>query len=111
MSEENDKDLENTQELFDFLQGKQPDGFKFSKSRMPRLTPDQAWAVILYLGNACWQVTDRVERCDVCGSLYHTWQEGHCLDYGRAPYHFCDSCRNGDEFAKKNARNPDKALR
>lgn len=101
MSEENDKDLERTQELYDFLRGNVPEGYLVDPSHQPKLTDDQAWTVIWYLGNQYWQVTDRVEKCDVCGDLYHSWQEGHCLDFGSAPYHFCESCMSTEEFRQK----------
>ena len=109
MSEQNDKDLKLTEELFEFLQGKMPEGTKVPRKERPKLTADQAWTVIWYLGNQYWQVTDRVERCEVCGELFHTWQGGGCLEYGKAPYHFCDSCMSSDEYARKAAdkRNPD----
>ena len=109
MSEQNNKDLKLTEELFEFLQGKMPEGTKVPRKERPKLTPDQAWTVIWYLGNQYWQVTDRVERCEVCGDLFHTWQGGGCLDYGKAPYHFCASCMSSDEYARKAAdkRNPD----
>lgn len=111
MSEENDKDLERTQQLYDFLRGEIPEGYKIAKAHRPKLTDDQAWTVIWYLGNQFWQVPDCVDRCEVCGSLYHAHQEGHCLDYGRAPYHFCDNCMYTDAYRNKAARNPDKAAR
>jgi len=101
MSEENDKDLERTQELYDLLQGKVPKGCLIPKDEVPKLTPEQAWTVIWYLGNQYWQVTDRVEKCDVCGQLYHTWQEGECMDFGNPPYSFCGSCVDGDEARTK----------
>lgn len=109
MSEENDKDLERTQELYDFLQGKMPEGTHVTRSHRPKLTPAQAWTVVWYLGNQYWQVTDRVEKCCVCGDLYHTWQDGACLDYGKAPYHFCGNCMDGEEYARKSKSrlNPD----
>ena len=73
---------------------------------MPKLTSDQAWTVVWYLGSQCWQVTDRVERCEVCGCLYHTWQGGGCLDYGKSPYNFCEDCLSSDEYAAKVKRKP-----
>jgi hypothetical protein len=110
-TESNEQDLKNTQELFDVLQGTFPEGYDVSRDRIPKLTPDQAWTVIWYLGNKDWQVTDRVERCCVCGDLYHTWNSGACLDYGRAPYCFCDNCITSPAFVNKMRRNPDKAER
>lgn len=108
MSKEKIDDLAKTVELFDFLQGKLPEGFKISRSHMPKLTPDQAWTVIWYLGNQYWQVPDHIERCCICGDLYNSEAEGECLDYGKSPYHFCESCRHGDAYVKKMRRNPDK---
>ncbi len=102
-------DLERTEELFAFLQGTKPEGYKISRGHMPKLTADQAWTVIWYLGNQYWQVTDHVERCDVCGTVYDVHEEGDCLDYGGLPYMFCESCMAGDVYARKAARDPDKA--
>lgn len=99
MSKENEKDLAKTQELFELLQGRIPEGY--TMVHPPRLTADEAWSVIWFLGNQYWQVTDRVERCGVCGSLYHTWQEGHCLDFGHTPYNFCEDCMNSRAFLDK----------
>lgn len=110
MSDENDKDLDRTEELFRFLQGEIPKGYTITRGHVPKLTADQAWTVVWYLGNQYWQVTDRVERCDVCGALYHTSQEGRTLDYGRKPFHFCEFCMDTEEFNRKqNSRlNPER---
>lgn len=111
MSDESKKTaLERTEELFQFLQGQLPEGYTIFRKKRPKLTADQAWTVIWYLGNQYWQVTDHIERCDVCGDLYETWSEGGCLDFGKAPYFFCGSCRDGDEYAKKEKSklNPDR---
>lgn len=110
MSHGHDNDFGNTQELFDFLQGTIPKGHEIVPENVPYLTPDQAWTVIWYLGNKYWQVTDRIKRCDVCGDLYDTHSEGDCLDYGEAPYHFCDSCMYSDEYDTKKVSDPDEAI-
>lgn len=94
-------DLELTEELFAFLQGTIPDGYHIRRGHMPKLTADQAWTIIWYLGGKYWQVTDHVDRCCVCGDLYDTHREGSCLDYGRAPYSFCEGCMASWEYAKK----------
>lgn len=96
-----DHDYENTVELFAFLQGVVPDDCTIETDHVPRLTADQAWKVIWYLGNQYWQVTDYIERCCVCGELYDTRCDGECLDFGHAPYHFCGSCCNGSEARDK----------
>ena len=110
MSEQNDRDLERTQQLYDFLQGKLPESCTVPRKERPKLTPDQAWTVIWYLGNQYWQVTDCVERCGVCGRLYHTEQEGGYLDYGKPPYGFCEDCLESEAYAKKSRSrlNPDR---
>lgn len=103
-------ELEKTQELFDFLKGKFPDGYKIRRAHRPKLTADQAWTVIWYLGNQYWQVPDFIERCCICGDLYDSNNSGECLDFGKAPYHFCDDCRMSEEYAKKSKSklNPNK---
>ena len=101
MSKKTETDLENTRTLFAMLQGECPDGCVIAADHMPKLTPDQAWTVIWWLGNRYWQPSDNVERCDVCGYIFHADCEGACLDYGHAPYHFCDSCLDSDEYRKK----------
>lgn len=73
-------DLEKTQELFAFLQGKIPDGYKIKQCHRPNLSPDEAWTVIWYLGNLYWQVPDHIERCGVCGNLYDSIESDKCPD-------------------------------
>lgn len=111
MSEPKRDDLDITEELFEFLQGRAPEGYRIQKGHMPKLTQDQAWTAIWYLGNLYWQVKDYIERCCVCGSLYDSERSGDCLDYGKAPYHFCDNCMGEPEYQKKMRRNPDKEQR
>ena len=111
MSEDKRDELERVEELFAFLQGQMPDDTHVAKSHRPKLSADQAWTVIWYLGNEYWQVPDYIERCDLCGELFNSEAGGACLDYGKAPYHFCDNCICTPEFERKNARNPDKNMR
>lgn len=97
-------DLERTEELFGFLQGVIPEGYRIESSRVPRLGAEQAWTVIWYLGNLDWQVTDHIERCGVCGCIYDSKCEGTCLDFGGPPYNFCDACQDGPEAITKQRR-------
>lgn len=99
--EQNAEDLKKTEELFEFLQGHKSEGYKIPRGHMPKLTADQAWTVVWYLGNLYWQVTDHIERCEVCGQLFNSYNSGDCLDYGKGPCHFCDSCLNSEEYARK----------
>ena len=95
----NESDIERVRTLFNFLQGIMPDGIRISDG--PKLTEEQAWTVIWYLGNEHWQVPDHIERCDVCGDLYDSHYEGDFLDYGESPYSFCDPCRSQEEYLEK----------
>jgi recombinational DNA repair protein RecR len=104
-------ELTKAHELFDFLQGKPPPGYKISKKNQPKLTEDQAWTIIWFLGNQYWKVPDHIERCDMCGAIYDRNHSGDCLDYGRSPYHFCSSCVFTPTYHKKAMRNPDKSER
>ena len=94
-------DLQRVEELFAFLQGTPPDGWRVEPASMPILTAGQAWTVIWYLANLYWQVPDHIERCGVCGTLFDTESEGACLDYGDAPYQFCDECTGSMEYERK----------
>lgn len=100
--------LEETQVLFDLLQGNIPDDCVIPDSEVPRLSADQAWTVVWWLGNQYMEVSDNISRCDVCGDLYDSANSGFCLDFGDAPYHFCDSCEWSDAYAKKLEQCPDK---
>lgn len=69
--------LERTEELFAFLQGIMSATIYITdKDSIPKLTADQAWTVIWYLGEGHWQVTDYIERCDVCGKLFDSNKSG-----------------------------------
>ena len=99
MKNDNQTNLEKTQELYDFLQGNIPENIRTDNP--PTLTADQAWTVIWFLGNQYWQVPDCIEKCDVCGTLYHTWEEGECMDYDKPPFFFCGSCMDTEEAVTK----------
>ena len=93
--------LERVEGLFRFLQGEVPKGCVIEAESVPRLTADQAWTVVWWLGNRYWQVPDIIRRCDVCGVLYNEERSGDVLDFGNAPYYFCDSCMDSDEYCDK----------
>lgn len=84
-------DVEQCEEIFNFLQGKIPNGYRLKDTQIPRLTPDQAWTVVWYIQNLYWELPDKVERCDVCGDLYDSECRGGHREDG-PPYNFCDPC-------------------
>lgn len=97
-----EKDVELTEALFEFLQGRFPEEkFRIAEANIPRLTPEQAETVIWYLGNLYWQVTDHVERCEVCGDWYNTWSEGETNDHAPGPIFVCGNCVDSEEAVKQ----------
>lgn len=100
-------ELEKTQALFDLLRGEIPDDCRIEPDCIPRLTADQAWCVIWWLGNQYWQVPDFIEMCGVCGRLFNTEESGECLDWGEPPYHVCDGCTYDESVEAKRATNPE----
>ena len=98
-----DEQREQVERLMEFLQGEVPE--RWNIEHMPKLSADQAWSVVYYLQEGPRLLCDAVERCDVCGMVYNTDQEGCCLDFGDPPYHVCDGCDYSDEVAAKLKKN------
>jgi len=94
-------ETEVVEQLYEFLQGTVPAGYRIVPERVPKLTADQAWTVILYVQELRLQLSDEIDRCDVCGDIYDSRAEGTCLDYGDSPYHFCGACEYSDEYQDK----------
>lgn len=110
--EERHVTLEETDEFYDWLQGKsQPDGFIFRAA--PELTPEQAFSIIYYLQEKLFLIPDTYERCDNCGCLYDSDEEGTSIDeystiiteegeevlanFPKEMYGlYCDNCRPDD---------------
>lgn len=101
-----DDQVEVIDQLHRFLQGEVPEGYRICDSRVPKLTADQAWTVIWYVQELHQQLSDEIERCDVCGEIYNSAIGGDCLDYGEAPYHFCDGCYYSEEHRVKAEQQP-----
>jgi hypothetical protein len=91
-----DTDLDRMQELYDFLQGTVPEGYQIPEADVPHLSADQAWTVCWYLGNQYWQVSDCIERCEGCGTLYDSRSEGTYAEDG-PPHNLCDECSSTRE--------------
>ena len=100
-TEKKPTDLEVVEELYRFLQGEIPEGYQIRDERLPRLTPDQAWTVVWYLGNLYRQIPDRIERCELCGDIYDTWQEGETNDHRPGPVFVCGMCINSEEAQRQ----------
>jgi len=98
-------DLERTIELFEFLQGKVPEGMELDD--VPQLTPDAAESVLYVLREhksfKNWSIPDSIRRCDVprCGEWFDSDSEGDYLGFGEPPYHFCSGCEDGTEYREK----------
>lgn len=95
MSDSERDPRERIEELYQFLQGNLPDRIRVQDAAIPRLTADQAWTVIWYLGNLYWQIPDHIERCDECHTMFDTKNEGQLRD--SKPFHLCDNCAIWDD--------------
>ena len=91
-------DLEHVQQLYGFLQGKAPEGYR---REPPKLGAEAAWTAVWFAQNSQRRYSDEIERCGVCGDLFDSANGGGCLDYGKPPYHFCDECLYSSEYQEK----------
>jgi hypothetical protein len=74
MAEENL--LVGIQEFYEYLQGiKRPHNFA-DTLLMPELSGDMAWKIIYVLQEGLRVLPDHIERCDYCGCLFDTYNEG-----------------------------------
>lgn len=105
--------LEQTKELYEFLQGKSKtvctgvkklyswhhtEIIKFMKiknydintleSHLPKLTAEQAFLIIRVLQKVYHMIPDTFEICDVCKKMYDSDEEGTIID----ECHYCDDC-------------------
>lgn len=76
--------LEQVETLYAFLQGECPEGFYIKN--MPKLTPDQAFAVIYYLQEGMYLIPDKYEKCRECDDLYDSANEGCAAGFCDAHY-------------------------
>ena len=76
MNEKIESDTMN--ELLRFLEGKfTPDTVKIvDKSKLPKLTPIQAWLVIYVLQEHFKVLSEKFEMCDECGRIFDSEIEG-----------------------------------
>ena len=66
-------------ELFKYLTDEEiPEGVVVNSR--PKLSPNKAWSLIWFLQEVTRCLPDYIERCDVCGQLYDSEQEGFQLD-------------------------------
>jgi len=64
------------QQLYDFLQGKfYPESIKEDDGK-PNLTSEQAWDVIYCMQEHFGLLDQRFERCDKCGDIFDSYNEG-----------------------------------
>jgi hypothetical protein len=69
--------LEQTQKLFDMLQGGELDGMTLAEQ--PKLSARAAFSVIYYLQEELGIIPDTYEACAVCGELYDADCDGHVV--------------------------------
>lgn len=68
--------IEQVREFYDMLTGAAiPDNIRLGRSA-PRLSQRKAFSVIWFLQEQTGIIPDIYERCDKCGSIYDSEQEG-----------------------------------
>lgn len=66
-------------ELYEYLTDEKiPEGIHVGSR--PKLSKNKAWSLIWFLQEVTHCLPGHIEKCDVCGELYDTDQEGYCLD-------------------------------
>ena len=106
--------LDLVTDLTAFLTGQPVAGIALTDSTLqPRLTQAQADTVVWYLANLYTSIPDHILRCDQCGQLYDSHQEGRFFDHGRPPHSFCHSCLDSAPAITKarEARRLEKSLK
>ena len=79
LADEYISNLDKMTELFEYLTDKSIPNGVCVKSR-PKLSANKAWSLIWFLQEVTRCLPDYIERCDVCGGLYDSEQEGYFLD-------------------------------
>lgn len=83
--------IEQTQELYEFLKGKTPEGFTF-KTGQPTLSEDTAFTIIYVLQEKFHMIPDTYEKCVRCKEIFDMeWGGNHYEDPG---INLCDSCED-----------------
>lgn len=72
--------IEQTQKLFDMLQGGKLDGMTLAEQ--PKLSAEAAFSVIYYLQEKLRIIPDHYEMCPICNELYDNWAQGITVDAG-----------------------------
>jgi len=94
--------IEQTEELYKFLQGEAPDGYNIENP--VKLTSEQAFGVIWFLQERYRIIPDRYEQCNKCKEIFDSYSEGIYAKDGsaceccRSEYNYCPLC---DEYFKK----------
>lgn len=83
-------DLEWIEEFSRFLQGDIPEGIHLGHGRTIRLSEKKAQTIIWYLQEHMRILPDHIERCDSCGDLFDSWNEGYHIESKGKTY--CGGC-------------------
>jgi len=92
----NDIPLEDVEALYKFLQGEVPECLQIDYP--PKLSEQEAFSIIYYLQEVLFLLPDRYERCDKCGDLYDSNQEGATISEDSEPHIVEDD--DGNEIEK-----------
>jgi len=86
-------EIEQVQEFYEFLQGNRRETvprsgtgkITWNPEDMPKLSKEQAFAIIYYLQEALYTMPDHYEKCRICGDLFDGDKDG-CMGG------YCDEC-------------------
>lgn len=80
-------EIEQVNELYEFLQGKHKGVGRLHFKQVPHLSSRQAFKVIYFLQEHMHILPENIERCCTCKNLFDANREGK--------YPHCDYCRKG----------------
>ena len=85
-------ELKRVQQFHEFLQGRLPNGVTVV-GNPPRMTADDAFSVIWFLQEVSGLISDSIEMCAYCGTLFDSHKEGHI---GEEKNHCSPMCEASD---------------
>lgn len=84
--------IEQVNELYEFLQGVNPEQVCMGKYNHPKMSDKKAFNVIWFLQEHLRIIPSKFERCTTCGSLYNSEAEGHYNDEKYPGKFYCGGC-------------------
>jgi hypothetical protein len=84
--------LDQVKELYEFLQGNNPDSILMGKRNHPKMNYEKAYNVIWFLQEHLRVLPSSFEKCSICANLYDRASEGHYNDEKYPGKFYCTWC-------------------